>query len=62
MRDWAGKTVECGWEESEIEASMVHKGDGCEGREERVFQQVRMIICGRCKDSSLPPRFLAGVI
>lgn len=54
--------MEYGREEGQIEAIMVHKGDECECRKERVFQQVIMIISGRHKDSSSPPRFLAGAI
>lgn len=56
----AGKTVEHGREEGQIEAIMVHKGEECECTKERVFQQVIMIISGRHKHSSAPPRFLAG--
>lgn len=57
----AGKTVEHGREEGQIEAIMVHKSDECECTKERVFQQVITIISGRHKDSSSLPRFLAGV-
>lgn len=56
----AGKTVEHGREEGQIEAIMVHEGEDCECTKDRVFQQVIMIISGRHKHSSSPPRFLAG--
>lgn len=62
LTDWSGKMMEHGWKGNETEAVVVHRGDACDGRQERVFQEIRIIVCGTWKDSSVTPRFLAGGI